>query len=300
VLVPSGQFVMGGTDPPSHADQRPQTRVRIDRPFWVGRCEVTNEQFARFDPLHDSGVESKHGYQFGIHGYPVNGPRQPAVRVSWRQATAFCRWLTAKTGGQLAFSLPTEAQWEYACRAGSAEAFSWGGMDVDFSKLANFGDAKLREFASNPYTVAEPMKNPNRFDDWLPKDERFNDAALVSADVGGYQPNAWGLHDMHGNVAEWTRTLYRPYPYRDDDGRNEPAASLAGNHAVGAASGVSSADDARRVVRGGSWYDRPKRCTSSFRLSYPPYQGVFNVGFRVAAEAAGAGGMTTEAQRAQR
>ena len=267
VRIPAGEFVMGA--PAGHRDERPRARVRIDQPFWVGRVEVTNEQFTQFDPLHDSRVESKHGYQFGVHGYAVNGPQQPVVRVSWRQARAFCRWLGALSGsGGLRFDLPTEAQWEYACRAGASSPFHYGGMEKDFSKLANLGDAKLREFASNPYTTAQPMGNPNRFDDWLPKDERFNDGALVSADVGSYQPNAWGLHDMHGNVAEWTRTIYRPYPYSDADGRNDPAAK------------------GPRVVRGGSWYDRPKRCRSAFRLAYRPYQGVYNVGFRVVAPAA--------------
>ena len=265
-LVPGGQFVMGTIAGPR--DEQPPARVRINRPFWVGRCEVTNEQFARFDPLHDSRVESKHGYQFGIHGYPANTPRQPVVRVSWRQAAAFCDWLTKRSNSGLRFSLPTECQWEYACRAGSGEAFSHGGLDVDFSKLANLGDAKLSELAGDPYTDAVPMKNPNRFDDWVPKDARFNDGALISVPVGGYQPNAWGLHDMHGNVAEWTLSLLRPYPCRADDGRNDPAAS------------------GERVVRGGSWYDRPSRCRSAFRLAYKPYQPVFNVGFRVAAPAA--------------
>jgi len=109
------------------------------------------------------------------------------------------------------------------------------------------------------------IANPNKYDDWVPKDERFNDAGFVSVDVGSYKPNPWGLHDVHGNVWEWTRSVYQPYPYRDDD-RNDPAA------------------DGPRVVRGGSWYDRPKRCTSSYRLPYRPYQGVFNVGFRVVME----------------
>ncbi|MBL7133455.1 MAG: SUMF1/EgtB/PvdO family nonheme iron enzyme, partial [Phycisphaerae bacterium] len=82
-------------------------------------------------------------------------------------------------------------------------------------------------------------------------------------DVGKYKPNAWGLHDMHGNVAEWTRSLYLPYPYADGPGRN----GLTGK--------------GKRVVRGGSWYDRPKRCTSSYRYGYRDYQKVYNVGFRV-------------------
>ena len=268
VRIPAGEFVMG--DPNGPADARRLGRVGIDRPFWMGRFEVTNAQFARFDPLHDSRIEPKHGYQFGVTGYQASGADQPVVRVSWRQAMAFCRWLTERTGGRLRFTLPTEAQWEWACRAGSDSPMSFGDLSADFSKFANLGDMKLAEFASNPYTVTQPMKNPNRWDDWIPRDTRFNDQALISTDAGKYLPNAWGLHDMHGNVGEWTRSTYRPYPYVADDGRDEPAAEGA------------------KVVRGGSWYDRPKRCTSAFRLYYRPYQPVFNVGFRVVAEPAAA------------
>ena len=112
------------------------------------------------------------------------------------------------------------------------------------------------------------MKNPNRFDDWVPKDTRFNDGALVSINVGTYAPNAWGLYDIHGNVAEWTRSSSRPYPWNGADGRDD----------------VSSRE--LKVVRGGSWYDRPKRCRSSFRIAYKPYQPVYNVGFRVVAHEA--------------
>jgi formylglycine-generating enzyme required for sulfatase activity len=89
---------------------------------------------------------------------------------------------------------------------------------------------------------------------------------LVSAEVGSYRPNAWGLHDMHGNVWEWTRSSYKPYPYKADDARND------------------TTGDGPRVVRGGSWYDRPKRCRSAFRLSYPAWRKVYNVGFRVVLE----------------
>jgi len=178
---------------------------------------------------------------------------------------AFCQWLSDKAGER--FTLPAEAQWEWACRAGSAKPFSWGDSDVDYSKLANLADAKLRELVTNPYTLDTPLKNATKYDDWVPKDTRFNDGGLITVAVGSYQPNAWGLHDMHGNAAEWTRTAYRPYPYKPDDGRNDPAA------------------DGLKVVRGGSWRDRPKRCRAAFRLAYRPWQEVFNVGFRVVCEA---------------
>lgn len=97
----------------------------------------------------------------------------------------------------------------------------------------------------------------------IPADTEREDGAIVTAAVGTYQPNPWGLYDMHGNAAEWTLSLYRPYPYRDDDGRNEV--------------GISGL----RVVRGGSFFDRPGRCGSSCRLFYRQWQKVHNVGFRV-------------------
>ncbi len=261
-LIPAGVFVMG--DPGGHADERPQARVRIEKPFWMGRFEITNEQFALFDPSHDSRVESMHGYQFGIHGYPLNKPRQPVVRVTWNRAAAFCEWLSKRTG--YTFRLPTEAEWEYACRAGTDTPLWYGDLDRNFSTFANLGDAKLKEFALDTYIRVRLVENPNRYDDWVPKDERFNDGNFASALVGTYRPNPWGLHDMHGNVGEWTGTAFRPYPYREDDGRNNPSAR------------------GLRVVRGGSWYDRPQRCRSAFRLAYLPYQPVFNVGFRVVME----------------
>ncbi|MGD0900578.1 MAG: SUMF1/EgtB/PvdO family nonheme iron enzyme, partial [Thermoguttaceae bacterium] len=99
-----------------------------------------------------------------------------------------------------------------------------------------------------------------------PKIAAVDDGACVTAPVGKYVPNAWGLHDMHGNAAEWTRSRYRPYPYRDDGGRNDTAA------------------ETERVVRGGSFQDRPHRARSAFRLAYPAWSGVFNVGFRVVCE----------------
>lgn len=257
VLIPAGEFVMG--NPTGELDERPACRMKIERPFWMAVHETTNRAYNLFDPAHDSRVEDKNTYQFGIHGYPANKPEQPVVRVSWNEAMNYCRWLTAKTG--LPFSLPTEAQWEHACRAGSATPFFYGDLNADFSKFANLADAKLSEFASNPYTVDQPLPNPPKYDDWIPKDARFNDGALLTVAPGRYLPNPWGLCDMHGNAAEWTRSAYRPYPYQEAD------------------------QGPRRVVRGGSWRDEPKRATASYRLSYLPHQRVHNVGFRVICEA---------------
>jgi len=266
VRIPEGQFIMG--DDQGYGDERPRHVVRIAEPFWMGRFEVTNREFAQFDPRHDSRVESKHAMQFGVRGFYVNGPQQPVVRVSWQQAMAFCDWLSARTGRR--FSLPTEAQWEYACRAGSDTPFFYGDMSADFSPYANLADLMLREYVCDPYSkVRRPFANPGKYDDWIPKDERFNDRGFVSEDVGAYVQNPWRLINMHGNAAEWTRSAYRPYPYRDDDGRNDR----------------SLTED--RVVRGGSWRDKPAEARSACRLCYRPYQRVYNVGFRVVCAAEG-------------
>lgn len=272
VRIPAGEFVMGNTDGRRESDETPCTVVKIPQSYWIGRYEVSNEQYHCYDPTHDSRVESKHAYQFGVHGFPLNEPKQPVVRVSWHEAQAFCRWLSLKTGHQ--FSLPTEAQWEYACRAGSSQAFSFGDLQADFSAYGNMADKKLREFADNPYQVYAPLSNATIYDDWIPRDRRFNDGALVSSPVGSYRSNCWGLHDMHGNVGEWTASVYRPYPYVENDGRN--SLSVSGD----------------RVVRGGSWYERPKRAKSAFRLAYRPYQKVFNVGFRVVSAGPDSSGRT--------
>jgi len=261
VRIPAGRFVMGDRD--GADDECPAAVVEIEQSFWMAATEVTNEQYALFDPEHDSHVESLHGYQFGVHGYPLNTPRQPVVRVSWQEAMAFCRWLSKRTS--IHFTLPTEAQWEYAARAGTSGPFWFGGLDDDFSAFANLGDRQLRSFAIDTYVRVRLVDKPNPYDDWVPKDDRWDDGAFISAEVGRFRPNAWGLHDMHGNVAEWTLSLYRPYPYDAADGRNRLEAT------------------GRRVVRGGSWYDRPKRCTSAYRLPYAPFARTFNVGFRVVA-----------------
>ncbi|MCX7824543.1 MAG: SUMF1/EgtB/PvdO family nonheme iron enzyme [Verrucomicrobiae bacterium] len=269
VWVPPGEFVMGSRD--GHPDERPLNRVKIARGFWMSAFEITNDQFKRFDPAFESREEDRHGYQFGIPCYDQDQPAQPAVRVSWTDAMRFCAWLSRKLGRKV--TLPTEAQWEWACRAGTATPFWYGDMNTDFSKLANLGDFMLAYFSGNPYVQdyrAAWYKNPeNKYDNWIPQDARFNDDGFVTEPVGRYKANPWGLHDMHGNAWEWTQSAYRPYPYRDDDGRN-------------VTEGV--APDTERVVRGGSWYDRPFRCTSSFRLPYRQYQRIYNVGFRVVCE----------------
>ncbi|MDD4872663.1 MAG: SUMF1/EgtB/PvdO family nonheme iron enzyme, partial [Kiritimatiellae bacterium] len=257
VRIPAGEFVMGQDD--GCADERPSSRVKIKNRFWLGRCEITNEQFARFDPSHDSRLEDSDFMHFspGERAWILSRPRQPVVRVSWNRAMPFCQWLSQKTGRS--FSLPTEAQWEYACRAGTTTPLWYGPLDSDFSRFANLSDASHQEIDDFGWAGGIRRVIPP----WRPADTRFNDQYRVSASVGTYRPNPWGLLDIHGNVAEWTRSEYRPYPYRGDDGRNL----------------VTSGG--KRVVRGGSWYDRPDRCRSAFRQVYLAEQPVYDVGFRV-------------------
>ena len=257
VLIPAGDYVMGSGA--GALDEQPPCTVTIDQPFWMGVTEVSNAQFARFNPEHDTGTIDQHNKDHTRPGYAANLPGQPAARVSWDEAMAFCEWLSGHAG--LACTLPTEAQWEWACRAGSDAPFFYGGMDADFSAFANLADQSIKLLAVAGIDP-QPIPNPSAYEDFLPKDARFNDGERIVTGVGRYQPNPWGLMDMHGNVAEWTRTSFAAYPY-SEDGRNEPA---------------SRAD---KVVRGGSWLDRPHRATASFRLAYKPYQKVFNVGFRV-------------------
>ena len=250
VLVPKGEFVMGSCD--GYPDEYPQAQVKIERPFYMGKFEITNAQYAPFDPTHDSRYISVFNKDQSTPGQVANRAQQPVIRISWQQAMAFCEWLSGKTGRK--FTLPTEAQWEYACRAGAATPMHYGDVAGDFAKFANLADQRLRSLCRRD--------SPK----WIPCLANVDDGAVVTSDVGRYQPNAWGLYDMHGNVAEWTLTTYKPYPYDPSDGRDD--GSPAG----------------RKVTRGGSFYDRPKRGRSAFRLDYYSWQPVFNVGFRVVCE----------------
>ncbi len=238
--VPAGKFVMG--DANGFPDERPEAAVAVARPFCLGQLEVTNEQYAQFDPAHDSAYMDARWKDRFTRGYPVNDPKQPAIRVSWHEAMAFCRWLSERTG--LRCTLPTEAEWEWACRAGTATPWSFGDKK---SGVANFSDSTLRSW------------------NWGRVEPSYSDGAQFSIPGGRYPPNAWGLHDMHGNVAEWTRSTYRSYPYDPSDGRDD------------------GGSPGRKVVRGGSWNDLLRFGRSASRWRYAPHQPVYNVGFRVLA-----------------
>jgi len=261
VRIPAGEFVMGSLD--GGVDEMPLSRVNITTHFWMGVIEVTNAQYKQFNPEHFNGYIDQHHKDHTLPGYAINDPQHPAVRVSWHDALAFCRWLSERTG--LKVTLPTEAQWEWACRGGTQTAMNFGDVDADFGTHANLADVSIKLLAVSGVNP-QPISNPSRYEDFIPKIDSVNDGEKIMAHAGKYAPNTWGLKDMHGNVCEWTRSVYASYPYNDTDGRNEIAA------------------DGKRVVRGGSWYDRPMRATSSYRTMYQPYQKVYNVGFRVICE----------------
>jgi len=167
VAVPAGEFRMGGQDADADADEKPVHCVRITRPFRISATEVTNLQYEMFDPEHRK-LRGKRGLSKAYS--------EAVVFVSWYDAVAFCKWLGETEGKP--YRLPTEAEWEYACRAGTATAYSTGdGLPIEHHKA--------QEFSWDP----EP----------------------VDLTVGKSPPNPWGLHDMHGNVEEWCLDWYGPY-----------------------------------------------------------------------------------------
>ncbi|WP_460165553.1 SUMF1/EgtB/PvdO family nonheme iron enzyme [Thermostilla marina] len=258
VRIPAGKFIMGSTD--GFPDESPPTVVSIDRPFWISSHEITNRQFRLLFPDHDPGYYQKRHARADDPGLPLDGLDQPAVRVSWIQATAFCRALSRRWNRNV--RLPTEAQWEYAARAGSDRDFWFADKTEDFSAFENLGDFAFANGHLPQITggLAHLIREGG-----LTADTRFDDHAEVTVPVGSYRPNPWGLFDMAGNAAEWTRTTYAPYPYRDD-GRN------------------AERPEGEKVVRGGSYFDPPKWSRASVRRSYPAWQRVFNVGFRIVIE----------------
>lgn len=261
VPVPAGSFVMG--DAGGDRDELPRSAVAIAKPFWMMTTEVTNAMYAEFDPSHDSRYIDQQSKDHTRPGYVANAPNQPVIRITWKQANDFCRWLSAKTGRIC--RLPTEAEWEWACRAGSDAPMWWGQTGDDFTAKADLADESLKLFVVAGVDP-QPIHNPPDWLAFIPMAKGFNDGRMYAGDVAHYEANPWGLHDMHGSVAEWTASDYRPYPYIAADGRE------AGNPTTA------------KVVRGGSWRDRPHRARSGFRLRYQPWQPVFNVGFRVVME----------------
>ena len=256
VRIPAGEFVMG--DPDGLFNEKPAHRVKIEKPLWMGQFEISNEQYALFDSDHRSGYYAKRHARSDDQGLPLDSPNQPVVKVCYNDAIRYCEWLSEQTG--IKFRLPSEEEWEFACRAGSFSDFSFGDVGNDFSQHANMGDIKFRTpFHKSGVQITGGVSHMALCGAAL-ADKKFNDGFCVTAPVGSFKANAFGLYDMHGNVAEWTGTPYSEY------------------------SAVTTSDAVSYVVRGGSFYDRPSRCRSALRTGCAPWHRVFNTGFRVVAE----------------
>lgn len=256
VRIPAGEFVMGSYH--GEPDTYPTTKVKIDKAFWMGELEVTNQQYNTIFPQHDSRYVDQQWKDHVVPGYPANKPEQPVIRVSYNDAMEYCKILSQKTG------LPTEAQWEWACRGGSDEDFWFGNLNADFGKKDNLADVTTNKFAVSGVDP-QPMSPESpwyKYYTFLPKAANVDDGSLVQVGGKKYEANPFGLYCMHGNVAEWTRSDYVPYPYKENPKK------------------VSE----YKVVRGGSYIERPKYSTAYSRKGFYPYQCVFNVGFRVIIE----------------
>ncbi|MFO1153251.1 MAG: SUMF1/EgtB/PvdO family nonheme iron enzyme [Rhodospirillales bacterium] len=222
VALNTGAFRMGTSwfDREAQSDERPVVNVSIDKPFAIGRTEVT---FAQWDAcVADRGC---HGYSPDDRGWGRG--KFPVIYVSWEDAQTYVEWLKSKTGKD--YRLPTEAEWEYACRAGTETKYPYG--DQITPELANFNRA-----------VSRPQP------------------------VGSYPPNGWGLSDMNGNLWEWVEDTW-----------------VSGHRGRPTDQSVRDDGDPQdRVIRGGSWDDRPRRVRCISRNRKDRDQRENEIGFRVA------------------
>jgi formylglycine-generating enzyme len=243
-FAPAGRFIMGS--PCSEPERRPgedQVRVTLTRGFWGAQFETTQAEWKRV--------------LGALPGAPTEElPEQddlPVGNVNFAQAEGFCAALTerAHASGSLPedweFRLPTEAQWEYAARAGTATATAFG--DSLSSTQANFAGAAYNGGAEGP---------------------KLNRAAPV----GSYAPNGWNLHDLHGNTYEWCRDWYRS---------SLPGGADPDLHDAKSQATPSEHGDFSRVRRGGGWGDPGWSLRSAFRLRFEPERGYDHIGFRVVA-----------------
>ncbi len=271
-LVPAGRFEMGARDTDRFAPysrcEGPVRDVEITRPFWMGRHEVTVGEFRTFvratgyrtraeiDGDGCNGVDLGTGALIRRIDWIWSSPPfeqtddHPVVCVAWEDAVAFCMWLSEVEGRTC--RLPTEAEWEYACRAGSDTLFASGDRVEDLRRFGNAGDAALLR----AFPVAEGTAP-------------WDDGHAFTAPVASFQPNEFGLYDMHGNVGEWCQDWYDPLAYwslerRDPTGPAEPTTW--------------------RVVRGGSWYNTPTSCRSTGRHDGIETARSITNGFRVVVE----------------
>ncbi len=286
ILIPAGEFTMGSTsaeldlvekrhatfERDSADDEQPAHLVRITRPFYMGKLEVTKAQFARFVASQNYVTEPERDRKGGW-GYNSMSPRifdqhpkylwnsvgwepyddaHPVVNVTWNDAQAFCKWLSETDGNT--YRLPTEAEWEYACRAGTTTQQPAGD---DWTKLVSIGNVQDRQYHQIP-----GMRGGSTL-------TRFEDGFGFTAPAGSYKANAFGLHDLIGNVREWCADVYDRKAY----------SQLS---AVTLDPLIKSGSD-RRVCRGGSWQSWLDKDRSAARNNRPPNDRAFDLGFRVIA-----------------
>ncbi len=262
VMIPAGEFLMGS--PPSEElrmeDER-QHRVRITRPFYLSVHEVTVGQFRQFveETGYRTDAERDEGRHFALDtsrwkpdpGAPYSwrnpgfsqGDDHPVVAVSWNDAAEFCQWLSRKEAAP--YRLPTEAEWEYACRAGTTTCFFSGDCKDSLEGVANIRDGSLYPGLG--------------FVSW-------SDGYRFTSPVGCFQSNPFGLYDMHGNVWEWCLDWYDP-TYDSRLPAKDPKGSYSGG---------------RRVARGGSFCQLVWMARCANRAAYPPDFDQPTLGFRVA------------------
>ncbi len=283
-LIPEGEFWMGTNEvvrelnaagiilPEGDGvdDEQPRHRVKITRSFYMGQYEVTKEQFAKFvkATLYETDAEKDEkgswGYDIKLQdfkrsrefswrntGWPQTD-QDPVTFVTWNDAKAFCRWLGEKEGRK--YRLPTEAEWEYCCRAGSDKRFVAGDIQDSLQGYGNVRDVSYQK----KFVYEDYNKYPCC---------RFEDGWVFTAPVGRFQPNPFGLHDMNGNVAEWCEDVFDERAYKSRKGVTLDPLVAAGS--------------ANRVLRGGSWFFNPSSTRSSDRYSLPPATRDGNDGFRV-------------------
>ena len=262
-LIKPGKFLMGSPkdEEGRSGDEGPQHEVEITKAFYMGVCPVTKGQFAAF--VQDDGYQTdaekdgKGGYGLRLataeweqkpeytwrHPGFRQGDDHPVVEVSWNDATAFCAWLSKKEGKT--YELPTEAEWEYACRAGTKTRFWCGDADASLRGNANIADASLKAKSPSFGTVA------------------WDDGYAFTSPVGSFKANPWGLYDMGGNVWQWCADGFGPYEggfFKDPKDKES-----ANGH----------------VARGGTWGNLPSGCRSASRNSFDPARRDATRGFRV-------------------
>lgn len=269
VLVPPGTFLMGSPeDEPGRSGSERQHPVTLTRPFYLAKHETTVAQFRAFvaatkyvtdvekkggGHAHDAKAvwEHRRGVSWKKPGYAgeyVQKDDHPVVHVSHADSVAFCRWLQKEDESGLRYALPTEAQWEWSCRAGSGTRYWWGPDEDRSGKVANVGDRALKKV------------HP----EWPRAIMAMDDGHAFCAPVGSYRANGFGLHDMLGNVWEFCGSRHGAYP--------REASTDPGD--LGKQESYS--------VRGGGWSNLPVNCRCADRNSDPPHFGHSNLGFRVA------------------